>query len=634
MKSHTPLPLFLLSLLLSATAVVAQNATEPPTLEGLLAQIESARKEAKVPAVSLAIVSRDRVIYAGALGVANLATNRPATPETLFRVGSVSKGVVGIAAMIAHERYGLDLNKRLRDLAPELPYKNPWESTDPVRLIHLLTHTSGFDETHFRDFAKADQRRNNLLDAINYTPAWRECRWRPGTMFSYTNGGTAVAAYIVEKQVRMEFEDFAQRDFFDEVGMKTATYFPPKNGVEIAESYFVGTIPFGYWHFPMRPTGSLNLSAHDMAAYVRFHLNRGRAEPGGKVIISEDGMRKIEASGPSFSTQAGLESYGMFNRATMDIPGRRWYGHDGDLPGVTATFNYQIDIGIGYAIAFNTSNWPFRNKVRELISDYLLGASSAKPELPPVAIVPDEKSKEFSGTYVLASPRSRVMAPLDRLTWVRTLSFDGERSFWRPLFGAGSGHPGPFVAMSPFLWRAETQALPTLAFARDNQSGDHLVATSYHTYRKTNPAVAFAPHFVVALALLAMLVSSLSVPVTLVQAALGKSDWWQTATFRLWPVAVTIPFVTLPLWLRSLTAVPNVEAIKYLNGPTLVSVGVTTLSLAIPVLAFWGLYRCIRQNPGPTHRALRIFALVTLGSMSGLALLCILSGAFPIILWR
>src|SRR5688572_19569263 len=103
---------------------------------------------------SVAIVRRGEPPWVAGFGAADLATGRVASSETLFRIGSVSKPFVALAVLVLVDRGRLSLNDPVRTLVPEIRFDNAWESSDPVRVVHLLEHTTGWDDIHLRDYAK------------------------------------------------------------------------------------------------------------------------------------------------------------------------------------------------------------------------------------------------------------------------------------------------------------------------------------------------------------------------------------------------------------------------------------------------------------------------------------------------
>ena len=176
--------------------------------------------------MSVAIVRRDGQDWVAGLGKADVADDRAATAETRFRIGSTSKGFVSLAVLMLVEQGKLSLEDSVHKLAPEVWFENRWEASDPVRIVHLLEHTTGWDDLHLREYAK-DSTTMSLLEAFDYDHHSRISRWPPGTRMAYCNSGPSVAAYIVEKVTGKRFEDYVRENLFVPIGMQTATYFQP-----------------------------------------------------------------------------------------------------------------------------------------------------------------------------------------------------------------------------------------------------------------------------------------------------------------------------------------------------------------------------------------------------------------------
>lgn len=105
-----------------------------------------------VPGQLLVVVARDSVLFAGGLGEANVTTHRPVTAHTLFRIGSVTKSFTALGLLQLIGQGKLRLTDEVRKIAPEVPIDNPWAATDPVRVVHLLEHTAGFDDLHLNHY--------------------------------------------------------------------------------------------------------------------------------------------------------------------------------------------------------------------------------------------------------------------------------------------------------------------------------------------------------------------------------------------------------------------------------------------------------------------------------------------------
>src|SRR5205807_2174148 len=217
---------------------------------------------------------------------------RANTADTLFRIGSTSKAFSSLSILLLKDGGKLSLQDPVHKLVPDVFFENRWEATDPIRVVNLLEHTTGWDDMHFREYAKQAPDNMSLHDGLDYDHHSRISRWRPGTRMAYCNSGPPVAAYIVEKLTGQRFEDFVEQNLFRPIGMRTATYFQSSPGTATTLYHNDGKTPYHYWNILLRPAGSINASANDMAAYVQFYLNRGAAN--GRQLVPASDVDRME----------------------------------------------------------------------------------------------------------------------------------------------------------------------------------------------------------------------------------------------------------------------------------------------------------------------------------------------------
>jgi len=408
-----------------ASAALAQ-ANQPPkpkpaqSIPELRQQLEKILADTHTPGMSVAIVHTDGPEWVAGLGKADVATNQPATADTLFRIGSTSKAFVSLSLLKLANESKLSLLDPVHKLAPEIWFENRWEATDPVRVIDLVEHTTGWDDMHLAEYAK-DAEGMTLRQGLGYYRKSRISRWRPGTRMAYCNSGPAVAAYVVEKITGQRFEDYVTQNFFLPIGMKTATYFeqPTPQLTTLYEND--GKTPFPYWNILLRPAGAINASAKDMAAYVQFYLNRGTVN--GVAVMPAASIDRMETPTRTWEAQQGLKAgYGMSNYTSVH-DGFVYHGHDGGVNGGLTEMAYMPEYGVGFFYSINTGNGAAFGKVGDAIRAYITRNLTRQP-VPPATALPADAA-EYAGWYVNDAPRVEMTHFLNNLVTLSRVTFDG-----------------------------------------------------------------------------------------------------------------------------------------------------------------------------------------------------------------
>ena len=424
MKWITPAVLLFLFTPICLVAEKDEKQKPAQSIDELRQQLEKVLAETQMPGLSVAIVHRDRPEWVAGLGKADVASGRSTTADTLFRIGSVSKGFASLSILMLADQGKVSLDDPVRKLAPEVWFENRWEASDPVRVVHLLEHTTGWDDIHLREWAKDAPGSMGLREALDYDHHSRTSRWRPGTRMAYCNSGPAVAAYIIEKLTGQRFEDFVEQTLFRPIGMKTATYFEPAPGSATTLYRHDGKTPYRYQNILFRPAGSINASANDMAAYLQFYLNRGAVS--GKQIVPAADIDRMEFPTSTWAARDGMKTgYGLGNFWSIE-DGFVYHGHDGGLNGGYTQMAYTPDYGVGYFFSINSeAGEDAFDRIDKLLRSYIT-RKLQKPSLPPVASLPPGAA-EYSGWYEPDSPRTQLWHVLERLVGISRIRFqDGK----------------------------------------------------------------------------------------------------------------------------------------------------------------------------------------------------------------
>lgn len=449
---------------------IALNKKTAQSIEELQMQLENVLKDMHVPGLSLAIVHRDGFKWAAGLGKADLANDRSANETTLFRIGSISKGFISLSILKLANEGKLSLDDPVQKLAPEVWFSNKWEASSPVRLVHLLENTTGWDDMHFRELAK-DPTGMSFLDTLDYDHSSRISRWPPGTRMAYSNSGPAVAAYIVEKISGKSFEEYVEQNFFKPIGMQTATYFQPISELTTTLYQSDGKTPLPYWNLLYRSVGSINANAIDMANYLLFYLNRGNIH--NRQILPTASFDRMETPTSNWAAKEGLQvGYGLSNYGTI-FDGFVYHGHDGNLPGGLSALAYLANEGVGYFYSLNSSNREAFKEVGALIRAYIT-QHLQKPPTPPVVPIP-ETTKAYSGWYEPNSPRMELFFFIERLIGMSYVHFDENKLLINSLKKKNATFLPVTDTEFRYVPRSEFQdTVPTLKLLTPNAEGEFI----------------------------------------------------------------------------------------------------------------------------------------------------------------
>lgn len=167
-----------------------------------------------LPGLSIAVVVRDQLVWSEGFGLADVEAASRATGATVYRIGSISKPIVGTALMQLVEQGRVDLDADIRTYVPEWPAK-PW----PITVRHLLTHTSGIRHYNGDEFLSMTR----YTDLIGPLAIFKgdPLLFPPGTKFSYSTYGFNLVANIVERAARQPIGDYMRLHVYEPAWMNS-----------------------------------------------------------------------------------------------------------------------------------------------------------------------------------------------------------------------------------------------------------------------------------------------------------------------------------------------------------------------------------------------------------------------------
>ena len=330
------------------------------------------RLDAHVPGLVYGIVMDGRLVHVQAFGVQDLDSNRPVTPETLFRIASMTKSFTALSILKLRDDGRLSLDATAETYIPEMrEWQYPTEDSPRIRVRDLLTHTAGFvtdDPWGDRQTPLPEADFSRLLaEGVPFTRP-------PGTAMEYSNLGYAMLGRVVANVAQQPYKDYVNASLLGPLGMTSSGY---DVAMAPAERRALGyRWEDGAWrrepdmtHGAFGAMGGLQTSATDYAKYVAWLLSAWPPRDGADAgPVRRASIRELGQGSdfPQFRQRpSGVEScaqaatYGMGWWVAVDCDLGTTLSHGGGYPGYGSHVLLLPDYGVGiFAFANRTYSGP------------------------------------------------------------------------------------------------------------------------------------------------------------------------------------------------------------------------------------------------------------------------------------
>ncbi|MBN8843669.1 MAG: beta-lactamase family protein [Sphingomonadales bacterium] len=378
LKSALVFGLLLGGSFLGALAPAAAQDAAPKTLEQLAPEIDALfakfQADQHVPGVVYGVVKDGKLAYVKGLGVQTIDGKRPVTPDTLFRIASMTKAFTALSILHLRDQGKLRLDDLAEDYIPEMKgWTYPTKDSPRIRIRDLLQHVGGF----VTDDPWGD--RQQVLPQDDFTQmiaAGVPFSRVPQSSHEYSNFGYALLGRIVAKASGMAYTDYVRQTILVPLGMTSSGYDAPhapkaryalgyrwENERWTAEPEMVDGA--------FNSMGGLQVSANDYAKWVAFLLSAWPARddpdtgPIKRATVREiaQGLNfvsvtnRIGSSGATACKQAA--AYGMGWRVAQDCDLGLTLAHGGGYPGYGSHVMLMPDYGVGvFALSNRTYAGP------------------------------------------------------------------------------------------------------------------------------------------------------------------------------------------------------------------------------------------------------------------------------------
>lgn len=299
-----------------ASAEVTYATTTSPTVADAVKVLEPWIDEQMsyqgVPGMSVAVIHDQEVIWEAAYGFADLRSKRPMTPQTLCRLGSVTKLFTSTAIMQLRDAGKLRLDDPVTDYLPWFQIQNPFPDSPAISVRHLLTHTSGLPRDAPLPYWTTHSFPN--LEQLKAVIPQVKLLTVPGVRYHYSNLGMGLLGHIIEAASGESYETYVKQHILLPLGMTHSTPDPsPEVLARMATQYMHRNRDGSRRIHTYYDTGALRSAANmvsnveELSRFAALQFRDGVA--GGEQILSGatlGEMHRAEYVYPSWRGGRGL----------------------------------------------------------------------------------------------------------------------------------------------------------------------------------------------------------------------------------------------------------------------------------------------------------------------------------------
>jgi len=350
--------------------------------------------------VSIAVVHDYKIEWARGYGLADTATKKPVTTQTLFQAGSISKSLnsMGVLKLVQDKKIDLytDINTYLRS------WKFPYDSLSKGKKIstaNLLSHTAGLTVHGFPGYANGDTI-PSLPEVLNgkapaNTGAVRS-QFEPGLRYQYSGGGTTIAQLMLQDITQQPYDVYMWQHVLKPLGMTMSSYTQPPAA---ASQKFLATgyhddgkeVDTKFHVYPEQAAAGLWTNPTDLSKYI---IETQLSLQGKSDKVLDQQMTALRLT-PYIDSSAAL---GVF----IETKGSdKYFGHNGADEGFLSAYTGSFENGNGVVVMVNSDNGSILNEVINSVAKVYGWKDYYKPVVKKLVTVPGNVLDGYAGDYLI-----------------------------------------------------------------------------------------------------------------------------------------------------------------------------------------------------------------------------------------
>jgi CubicO group peptidase (beta-lactamase class C family) len=356
-----------------------QKTTEDKRFAGLDTAFARVLKDWHAAGFAVAVVEKNKVVYAKGFGYRDYENKIPVSANTLFAIGSCTKAFTASMLGILRQDGKVDFDKPVRNYLPELKFYKD-DMNNKITLRDMMSHRTGLPRHDYSWYFFSTPSRDSLIHRIEYMEPSSGLREK----WQYNNFMFLAQGVTIEKITGKKWEDNIREKIFLPLGMSSSVFsiedLMKSNDAAIGYEAKKDSIisKMDYYHIDaMGPAGSINSSVNDMSKWVITWINGGKCE--GKEIIPSaytseaiSSQMIIGAALPEKEkTDIYFANYG-FGWFLASYRGHYRVEHGGNIDGFSASTCLFPSDSVGIIVLSNQNNSSVPAIARNLIADRML----------------------------------------------------------------------------------------------------------------------------------------------------------------------------------------------------------------------------------------------------------------------
>lgn len=379
MKSFLTFSLIFFSLF---TFSQSKKETIDKRLVGMDAELQKVLETWKAPGFAVAVIEKNKIVYAKGFGYRDYENKIPVTPNTLFAIGSCTKAFTASILGMLREENKIDFNESPSKYLPELKFFNE-EMNSAIIVKDLMSHRTGLPRHDYSWYLFPTESTDSLIQRIAYQEPFTGVRekWYYNNFMFLTQGS------IAEKLTGKSWAENVSERIFKPLGMNRSNFSIDELnkqqdkafGYQLEKETTIKKMDY-YNIAAMSPAGSINSSVNEMANWVKTWINGGKFN--GKELLPAAYVNEAMSSQMIVSpglpekehTDVHLSNYG-YGWFLASYKGHYRVEHGGNIDGFSASTSFFPSDSLGIIVLVNQNGSAVPGVVRNIISDRMLRVS-------------------------------------------------------------------------------------------------------------------------------------------------------------------------------------------------------------------------------------------------------------------